>query len=164
MNYSFLINYLGIKFNYFLIIKKVIFSLVFLLSILSSCNIHKRYHRNGFTVNWNKTQTIHKKQKQSVVERKSGDSTSRKAIDLNRSFYSFEFNSLQINKDEQQKLNILEGTPKLYLVENSLKNTNLQKGKIERLSAPVFQRKLKGLVAQLNSAPDYGSGGFRFES
>ncbi len=120
---------------------KVIFGFVFLLIILYSCSIQKRYHRNGFTVNWNKTQTIHKKQKQSVVERKSGDSTSRKAIDLNRSFYSFEFNSLQINKDEQQKLNILEGTPKLDLVESSLKNPNLQKGKIDRLYSPIFLRK-----------------------
>ena len=121
--------------------KKVIFGLVFLLIILYSCSIQKRYHRNGFTVNWNKTQTIHKKQKQSVVERKSGDSTSRKAIDLNRSFYSYASNPEKINKDEQQKLNILDGIPKLDLVESSLKNTNLQKGKTERLSAPVFQRK-----------------------
>jgi hypothetical protein len=121
--------------------KKVIFGLVFLLIILYSCSIQKRYHRNGFTVNWNKTQTIHKKQKQSVVERKSGDSTSRKAIDLNRSFYSYASNSEKINKDEQQKLNILDGTPKLDLVENSLKNPNLQKSKIERLYSPIFLRK-----------------------
>jgi hypothetical protein len=121
--------------------KRAIFGLVLLLCILSSCSIHKRYHRNGFTVNWNKTQTIHKKQKHFVVETKTGDTARIKANDLKIPLYSSKFNSDKLNKEEQQKLNILEGTPKLDLVEISLKNPNLQKRKIERFDSPIFQSK-----------------------
>jgi hypothetical protein len=128
---------------------KVIFGLVFLLIILYSCSIQKRYHRNGFTVNWNKTQTIHKKQKQSVVERKSGGTADRKAIDLNRPFYSYELNAEKINKDEQQILNILEGIPKLDLVESALKNPNSEKVKIEKLYVPILQS--KAIVQRISS-------------
>lgn len=111
---------------------RILIGLSFLFVFITSCSVHKRYHRKGYTVNWSKVKTVQtQKQKQTLKfdSKKMVAETKEKPKDS--LFFMMPAKEAEMLKGKSNSLNLLVQT-KIETQGNQLENRNFIKKETKR--------------------------------
>jgi hypothetical protein len=110
----------------------MLIGLSFLFVFITSCSVHKRYHRKGYTVTWNKVKTVQtQKQKQSPKFDSKKMVAETKETPKDSLFFMMPAKEAEMLKGKSISLNLL-GQTKIKTQGNQLENRNFIKKETKR--------------------------------